>query len=221
MPSDRSTGFSSAFDEMLERSRRELDALSGGSDAPALSPAPRTSSPDFPPNASPNVLRAGREPHFRERAGRIGSIRPGGPGVPFPGGARTGREARDGLALRGPGTHPRGRRAAGAMQGDGAGARREPHLVRVRPDVRSRTRRSLGDDRHGRERELHPGRRSGNESEDERIRPGANGRPNARPSNRRWPPARGCFDSHAPGNPPGRRPGNGFPDNRRIAERFL
>ena len=44
MPSDRSTGFSSAFDEMLERSRRELDALSGGSDAPALSPAPRTSS---------------------------------------------------------------------------------------------------------------------------------------------------------------------------------
>ena len=44
MPSDRSTGFSSAFDEMLERSRRELDALSGGSDAPALSPTPRTSS---------------------------------------------------------------------------------------------------------------------------------------------------------------------------------
>ncbi len=43
MPSDRLTGFSSAFDEMLERSRRELDALSGGSDALALSPAPRTS----------------------------------------------------------------------------------------------------------------------------------------------------------------------------------
>ena len=42
MPSDRLTGFSSAFDEMLERSRRELDALSGGSDAPALSPTPRT-----------------------------------------------------------------------------------------------------------------------------------------------------------------------------------
>ena len=44
MPSDRLTGFSSAFDEMLERSRRELDALSGGSDAPALSPTPRTAS---------------------------------------------------------------------------------------------------------------------------------------------------------------------------------
>ena len=44
MPSDRLTGFSSAFDEMLERSRRELDALSGGSDAPTLSPVPRTSS---------------------------------------------------------------------------------------------------------------------------------------------------------------------------------
>ena len=43
MPSDRLTGFSSAFDEMLERSRRELDALSGGSGAPALSPTSRTS----------------------------------------------------------------------------------------------------------------------------------------------------------------------------------
>ena len=43
MPSDRLTGFSSAFDELLERSRRELDALSGGSGASALSPASRTS----------------------------------------------------------------------------------------------------------------------------------------------------------------------------------
>ena len=44
MPSDRLTGFSSAFDELLERSRRELDALSGDSGAPALSPTPRPSS---------------------------------------------------------------------------------------------------------------------------------------------------------------------------------
>ena len=44
MPSDRLTGFSSAFDELLERSRRELDALSSGSGAPALSPTPRPSS---------------------------------------------------------------------------------------------------------------------------------------------------------------------------------
>jgi hypothetical protein len=45
MPSDRLTGFSSAFDELLERSRRELDALSGvGSGSPALSPTPRTTS---------------------------------------------------------------------------------------------------------------------------------------------------------------------------------
>ena len=45
MPSDRLTGFSSAFDELLERSRRELDALSGGgSGAPALSPTLRTPS---------------------------------------------------------------------------------------------------------------------------------------------------------------------------------
>ena len=44
MPSDRLSGFSSAFDELLERSRRELDALSGGSGAPALSPTSRVSS---------------------------------------------------------------------------------------------------------------------------------------------------------------------------------
>ena len=44
MPSDRLTGFSSAFDELLERNRRELDALSGGSGAPALSPTRQTSS---------------------------------------------------------------------------------------------------------------------------------------------------------------------------------
>ena len=42
MPSDRLSGFSSAFDEMLERSRRELDALSSGSGSPALSPTSRT-----------------------------------------------------------------------------------------------------------------------------------------------------------------------------------
>ena len=53
MPSDRLTGFSSAFDEMLERSRRELDALSGGSDAPALSPTPRTASQTAPAPRSP------------------------------------------------------------------------------------------------------------------------------------------------------------------------
>ena len=51
MPSDRLTGFSSAFDELLERSRRELDALSGGSGAPALSPTSRTSP------SSPHVRR--------------------------------------------------------------------------------------------------------------------------------------------------------------------
>ena len=46
MPSDRLSGFSSAFDELLERSRRELDALSGGSHSPGLSPtAPTSTSP--------------------------------------------------------------------------------------------------------------------------------------------------------------------------------
>ena len=54
MPADRPSGFSSAFDEMLERSRRELDALSGGSDAPALSPTPRTP-PRMPPRTPPRT----------------------------------------------------------------------------------------------------------------------------------------------------------------------
>ena len=60
MPSDRLTGFSSAFDELLERSRRELDALSGGSGAPALSPTPRTAprpSADSPPAARSASIR--------------------------------------------------------------------------------------------------------------------------------------------------------------------
>ena len=47
MPSDRLRGFSSAFDEMLERSRRELDALSSGSDSPALTPTSRTTTRPF------------------------------------------------------------------------------------------------------------------------------------------------------------------------------
>ena len=55
MPSDRLTGFSSAFDELLERSRRELDALSSGSGAPALSPTPRTTS--RPRADSPSATR--------------------------------------------------------------------------------------------------------------------------------------------------------------------
>ena len=43
MPSDRLTGFSSAFDELLERNRRELDALSGSTGSRALSPTSPTS----------------------------------------------------------------------------------------------------------------------------------------------------------------------------------
>ena len=62
MPSDRLTGFSSAFDELLERSRRELDALSGGSGAPALSPtrqsSPRTSAADSAATARSVTSRA-------------------------------------------------------------------------------------------------------------------------------------------------------------------
>ena len=53
MPSDRLTGFSSAFDELLERSRRELDALSGGSGAPALSTTSRTSTAPSAASSAP------------------------------------------------------------------------------------------------------------------------------------------------------------------------
>ena len=59
MPSDRLTGFSSAFDELLERSRRELDALSGGSGAPALSPTSRTSSSPGPSAAAARSVTQG------------------------------------------------------------------------------------------------------------------------------------------------------------------
>ena len=61
MPSNRLTGFSSAFDELLERSRRELDALSGaGSGAPALSPTPRPSS-SFSAGSSAAAARSGAQ----------------------------------------------------------------------------------------------------------------------------------------------------------------
>ena len=55
MSSDRLSGFSSAFDELLERNRRELDALSGSSRSPALTPAARTTT--RPPAGASAVAR--------------------------------------------------------------------------------------------------------------------------------------------------------------------
>ena len=57
MSSNRLSGFSSAFDDLLERSRRELDALSSGSGTPALSPTPRSSS--SPPAAPTGSVAPG------------------------------------------------------------------------------------------------------------------------------------------------------------------
>ena len=57
MSSNRLSGFSSAFDDLLERSRRELDALSSGSGTPALSPTPRSSS--SPPAAATGSVAPG------------------------------------------------------------------------------------------------------------------------------------------------------------------
>ena len=83
MPSDRLTGFSSAFDELLEQSRRELDALSGGSRSTALSPPPRTpSTPSAGPSAAaarsvsnraPASPPASRSPAERALDGKLGA----------------------------------------------------------------------------------------------------------------------------------------------------
>ena len=68
MPSDRLTGFSSAFDELLERSRRELDALSGGSNAPALSPSSRA--PTSPSAGASGAIAQGAAQRVSARATR-------------------------------------------------------------------------------------------------------------------------------------------------------
>ena len=87
MPSDRLSGFSSAFDDLLERSRRELDALSSGSGASALSPTPtrRTTarasastaavSRSAPPSAPTAPLRTDREAWTRASAGPSAAAR--------------------------------------------------------------------------------------------------------------------------------------------------
>ena len=69
MPSDRLTGFSSAFDELLERNRRELDALSGGSGSPTLSPAsPASTSPTAGSVAASARIARQRDPSRATRA---------------------------------------------------------------------------------------------------------------------------------------------------------
>ena len=66
MPSDRLTGFSSAFDELLDRSRREMEALSGGSGSPTLSPTPRTSA--SPPAGPSGAAARSTAPSVSTRA---------------------------------------------------------------------------------------------------------------------------------------------------------
>ena len=68
MPSERLTGFSSAFDELLERSRRELDALSGGSGGRALSPTSRT----FTSSSTSSTTAATRSPVERVLDEKLG-----------------------------------------------------------------------------------------------------------------------------------------------------
>ena len=68
MASNRLSGFASAFDDMLERSRREMDALSGGSrvdrphrtsEAPSRS-APRHARHETDPSSTPHRTSAER-----------------------------------------------------------------------------------------------------------------------------------------------------------------
>ena len=74
MSSERLSGFSSAFDDMLERNRRELDALSGGSSrlrAPPSAnqrPTPSTVRPAEDP-AAPAALRTAAEAALDRKLG--------------------------------------------------------------------------------------------------------------------------------------------------------
>ena len=172
MPSDRLSGFSSAFDELLERSRRELDALSGGSGAPALSPTSRVSSGSSagtPATATRSVARGRNDPSAGGAA--RGTLA---------GGARARRKARPGLALRDSGSGPRGWGIDRAVPGHCTGAWCEPHLARLGSVVRSPRRRRVGDDRHGRKRAFQPGREC--RCSDVRPDPGRTG--DRTPSNR-------------------------------------
>ena len=92
MPSDRLTGFSSAFDEMLERSRRELDALSGGSDAPALSPTPRTSSRASSRTSLPTPPRTSSEPAGGRSSAADRNVSAGGASASSPAASRSSAE---------------------------------------------------------------------------------------------------------------------------------
>ena len=69
MPSDRLTGFSSAFDELLERNRRELDALSGSTGSRALSPtSPTSASPSAGSVAATARIARQGDPSLATRA---------------------------------------------------------------------------------------------------------------------------------------------------------
>ena len=154
MPSEGLTGFSSAFDELLERSRREAGRVVGR-------PGCADALVDFP-NVRESLgrnLRGGCArhcaTHFRSRDPRVRiTVR-----APLARGARARRKARSGLALRGPRPDPRRRRAGRAVPGDRALARREPHLARLGRVVRRGRWRRIGSVGHGWKCTLRPGRR--------------------------------------------------------------
>ena len=72
MASSRLTGFASAFDDMLERSRREMDALSGGSAVDRsrrASELPRPSMPVGERTETPAPARTAAERSLDEKLG--------------------------------------------------------------------------------------------------------------------------------------------------------
>lgn len=72
MASSRLTGFTSAFDDMLERSRREMDALSGGSRVDRPQRAREVSRPGVPvgeKTRAPTPVRSAAERALDEKLG--------------------------------------------------------------------------------------------------------------------------------------------------------
>ena len=167
MPSNRLTGFSSAFDELLETQPARAGRAVGRRlwRASPLANAANAFA----------LLRRTLRCAAKRGARRIDTSACGDARPSLPRGARARRKARRGLALRRPGSDQRGRRAGGAMPGERARTRREPHLAWVRPDTRSRTRRRIGTVGHGGKRALHPGSGRRRQCGDARSDPGGAG----------------------------------------------
>lgn len=73
MSSERLSGFSAAFDDLLERGRREMDALSGGSRVDASRRTRKAEPSRIPAGESAVASAAARTPAERVLDGKLGS----------------------------------------------------------------------------------------------------------------------------------------------------